>query len=124
MMSPYRTPITNPSLRRMSKYEMGWVAGLLEGEGCFTQRKNGTGTKIYPAIDVQSGDRDVIEKLIAYTGLGNIGGPYKTRSPKHTPMFGWKMSSASARLIMTTLIPHMCERRKTRIEEVLKNSEA
>lgn len=107
-------------IRKMSKFELGWVAGLLEGEGCFTARApKKSSTKLYLSVDVQSGDRDVIERLIQYTGLGKLGGPYKTRARHHTPMYGWKLSSQPAEILMETILPHMCGRRADRIRESL-----
>lgn len=72
-------------------------------------------------IDLQSTDKDVLERVVKYTGIGSVGGPYKTRSPHHSPMFGWKIQSFPAIQVMKAILPYMSNRRRGRIEEVLQN---
>jgi hypothetical protein len=49
----------------MSEAEIGWLAGILEGEGTFL---SGQGIGIHVTMT----DLDIIERLQAVTGLGHI----------------------------------------------------
>jgi len=58
---------------QMSDLELGWVAGILEGEGCFfvTTRKTAKyGPYVYARVTVCMTDRDIIERLQHVTGVG------------------------------------------------------
>ena len=51
----------------MSPTELGWLAGIIEGEGCFPK-----GSKPCGRLRVAMTDRDIIERLQTVTGLGLI----------------------------------------------------
>lgn len=51
----------------MSSAELGWLAGIIEGEGCFPK-----GSKPCGRLRVAMTDRDIIERLRVVTGLGVI----------------------------------------------------
>lgn len=105
----------------MSQRELGWVAGILEGEGCFSAYKNKWKEKTYlhAKIEVQSADRDVIDRIYEYTKLGTIGGPYKTRSAKHSPMHSWRVQGDDAKTLMRVVFDLMGKRRQEKIKLVL-----
>jgi len=57
----------------MSDFELGWVCGILEGEGCFfvtTRRTAKYGPYLYARVTVCRTDRDVLEQLQRVTGVG------------------------------------------------------
>lgn len=60
----------------MTSEEAAWVAGILEGEGCFD---GNAGKACYPRIRVQMTDLDVIERLQSLTG-GRITYPKNKRA--------------------------------------------
>lgn len=72
----------------MNELEKYWVAGLLEGEGCFgvynIKRESGTTRQVYK-IQILMTDEDVIRKLHSIIG-GTIcvQGKHTMRSEKHT----------------------------------------
>lgn len=49
----------------MTNEEIAWIAGIIEGEGTFGLRHNGrkTSKKLYPFLEIDMTDKDVIEKL-------------------------------------------------------------
>lgn len=59
----------------MTSDETAWVAGILEGEGCFDY--NGGHKKRYPRIRVEMCDTDVVERLHALIGCGRLSYPTK-----------------------------------------------
>jgi hypothetical protein len=54
----------------MTPAQLGWVAGLLEGEGSFMVVT--THGQSRPRVSMQSTDLDVLERLEAVTGVGHI----------------------------------------------------
>ncbi len=60
------------SFHRLSELELGWVAGLLEGEGCFTMKKGKrkNGFSYTPAVRVVSTDGDIIISSTNWYRLG------------------------------------------------------
>jgi hypothetical protein len=103
-----------------SELDWGWVIGLLEGEGCFTIRS--VGKYRYPRIIVASTDFDVLHRLQSLVP-GNLTGPYDPKangSLGSKPQMRWTSTKKGDTIdLMKQLLPHMSERRKARIEEVL-----
>jgi hypothetical protein len=102
------------SYHRLSDLELGWVAVLLEGEGCFTikkgKRKNGFSCT--PAVRVVSTDRDVIDRLHRLVPAGGVCEPTrKTKGGKQT--YSWSLQNTKAVLdLLVVVFPLMGERRQ------------
>jgi hypothetical protein len=99
------------SYHRLSELELGWVAGLLEREGCYTikkgKRKNGFSCT--PAVRVVSTDRDVIDRLHKLVPAGGVCEPTrKTKGGKQT--YSWSLQNTEAVLD-----------RQSRIREILSH---
>lgn len=114
----------------MSEVETAWVAGLLEGEGCFTFGPWSNRKRVAPTrnIRVQCSmtDLDTIEKLHQLTGIGNVQPESRKdkRRPHAKPLYIW--SAAKREDVIDLLVkirPHMGERRGARIDELLKYAE-
>ncbi len=108
----------------MTEPELTWVAGLLEGEGCFrvyrdTQHcRSRTYVYLRPRVICAMTDRDVIERLQLVTDMGRVAIARKT-APGHKPYWRWTVSrDADAMELMRSLYPHMGERRRAKIEEI------
>jgi hypothetical protein len=105
----------------LSELELGWVVGLLEGEGCFTikkgKRKNGFSCT--PAVRVVSTDGDVIDRLHELVPAGSVCKPTrKTKGGKQ--IYSWSLQNTEAVLdLLVVVFPMMGERRQNRIREVL-----
>jgi hypothetical protein len=109
MAVPHRTPITPRQIE--------WLAGLLEGEGCFSKVgyrvREGLGTV---AIFVNMTDRDVIEKAAALLGSKVVTFP---RPPGYKPQWRTLLYGDRAAGWMMTLLPLMGKRRRARITALL-----
>lgn len=102
-----------PTKSFKSDVQIAWVAGLIEGEGWFGTRGGGR-----PTVEVASTDRDVIDRLRAWTGVGTIDGPYVR--PNRKPYFKWRVTAREdAAALLLELCPYLCERRLRRAREVL-----
>lgn len=114
-------------MEKISSKDLAWVAGLLEGEGCFSSCNTGSGGHYgkkrysYPQIQVTMVDLDVLERLLEIVGIGSITGPHRVRSEHHNPTWGWKVTGAKAAKLMELIKPHMGLRRTARIEEALND---
>ena len=54
-----------------SERDLGWLAGLIEGEGCFSCNQAGDG-RWTRRLQVTSTDLDVLERCQSITGVGTI----------------------------------------------------
>ena len=104
---------------QMEEYERYWVAGFLEGEGCFTV--NRVKEKIYLRIQVTSVDKDVLERLCACVGSGHVSGPHKIRKDTHNATYAWRMNMQREVLVLLrSIYSLMGERRKKQIRVALR----
>lgn len=98
--------------------DLYWLAGLLEGEGCFDM----TGGR-YPRVVVMMCDLDVVEranKLLRPVVLLKERLPARIqRQPDRLPIYRISLSGGRAAGWMMTLYPFMGQRRQKRIREVL-----
>ena len=97
---------------KLTRIQLGWIAGFLEGEGCFLTSPTGS-----PGIKVLSTDRDV---LVKYGGWVDrpVRGPYgDNRGGKDR----WEVNlyGQPAADLMALLLPYMGERRSAKIRVVL-----
>jgi hypothetical protein len=111
----------------LTEFELGWVVGILEGEGCFfiTRRTKGSyGPYLYTRVTVCMTDRDVLEQLQRVTGIGKLERIRERKDPKHKPISQWIVCrSQEAIELMVAVYPHMGARRQAKIREVLAQVE-
>ncbi len=91
-----------------------WIAGLLEGEGCFywSERQHQI------IIEVSMTDEDVLRKLHEWSGLGNVYGPYQKKKGNKLVWY-WKVSRFEhTPIIIKGVLPYMGERRRAKIIEL------
>jgi hypothetical protein len=107
------------NFNKLTDFEKGWVVGLLEGEGCFPRYSCGK-----MSVEIKMGDRDVIERY--HTILGNPNEIYEHPTKKKTvegkpyaTMFESRFYGDRAKLLMIDVYPHMSDRRKQRIQELI-----
>lgn len=98
-------------------YELGWLAGIIEGEGYISIRnQNNRWPSV--AIGVNMTDEDVLCSVLRITGYGKIVGPYKKGTNK--PIWTWQSQTRDdVADILYTLLPFMHERRSLKIIEAL-----
>ena len=96
--------------------DLHWLAGYLEGEGCFILASRGKNQNSYPAISVCSTDRDVIER-VAHLFQASI----YTRPPTSNRQRTFHCHHVCGRAAgwMMALYKFMGLRRQKRIREVL-----
>jgi hypothetical protein len=91
--------------------EVSWLAGLLEGEGCF-RYANGC-----PTIQLSMTDRDVVERAAKLIGI-KAHAPYK-RDDGHRWVHTCMAFGTDATGWMMTVYSFMGERRRKKIRDIL-----
>ena len=104
----------------VNQFDLGWLVGILEGEGCFriaSRHKKSA----YPRIIVKMCDRDAVERLAEITGAGIVreAAWESKKNPKHSVAYTWTVNGAASLPLMELVRPYMGERRKQKIDEVL-----
>lgn len=98
----------------MSKHDISWVAGILEGEGYFLARPDQSDT----TIGLQMTDLDVVQKVQEIVGMGTIS--TKEREGKKT-IYDWRIYSKEEVMRFGRYIyPYLFERRQQQLAEVLR----
>jgi hypothetical protein len=99
--------------RHAPTFDLGWIAGLLEGEGYFGHRRDGE-----PIIEIAMTDKDVIDRFGTMLDLGRL--PQQRLLPSGKTAYHWKlMKQAQVSGLMMTLLPLMGARRRAKIMECL-----
>jgi len=105
-----------------SAEERAWLAGLFEGEGCFTGgvKEGNIGRGL--VAQVQMTDEDVVKKFHRTIGFGSVNGPITFRKrPSHKPQWRWYVGRFELfQQTVCYLWPWLCERRKARAAELLR----
>jgi hypothetical protein len=103
-----------------------WLAGWLEGEGCFqlvqVRKKDRPTNRLYTQIKItaRSVDLDTLERVQRIVG-GVINGPYEYVG--NQPLWHWSFNSrAEALNLMRRLHPHMSQRRRVKIADILNQA--
>ena|SRR6187399_1976866 len=96
-----------------------WLAGLLEGEGCFGLYKT-------PTIRVGMTDFDVIEKvrtIFDVTSAISISSNENSTIPSKVPVFQTMIYGKNAIELMKEVLPYMGQRRTQKILEIISEYE-
>lgn len=104
----------------METTELYWLAGLLEGEGCFAL--TGKAKYRYPSITLKMTDEDVIIRAAKLMG----GGAIWKLTPKisnHKASFQIRIIGLRAATLMESLLPLMFKRRRAKISEILASND-
>lgn len=104
-------------VKRMDISEISWVAGFLEGEGCFYWDARAKTAR----ISACSTDLDNLKRLQQATGVGSINVKKSTSDAGYNvkPMWEWKIASCPCFLdIVCSIVPLMSVRRRAKILEI------
>lgn len=99
----------------ISPVDAAWLAGYLEGEGCFSFGNSGK----TPNIVAVSTDSDVIDKVAAITDAGSVTRK-RSKQPNWKPQSVWRVNRvADVERVLRCILPYMGARRAARIRELL-----
>ena len=97
--------------------DIAWLAGILEGEGCFKIQTSG-GYKGSICIATQMSDEDTVKK-IATIMQGTLWGPHGPYGVSKLQTYQTAVFGSKAAAWMMTVFPFMGVRRQTKIKELL-----
>ena len=101
----------------MNTLEIAWLAGIIEGEGCFISV---LGKNPNFRIQVKMTDKDIIDRIQKITNLGSTNVEVM-KNPRYKTCYHWKICIQSdVAALMMTIYPFMGERRRARIKLLLK----
>ena len=98
--------------------EIGWVAGLVEGEGTIRLARSGVNDRLYPWVDVTMTDRDIVLRLRNLFAT-NCFYSYSPAKPRKT-RFRTMVSGANAIAWLFTIFSFLGERRRKQATKVIK----
>jgi hypothetical protein len=101
----------------LSPQDLGWVAGILEGEGSFI--KPPPSRSLSPVVSVVMTDLDVMEHLGLLLRTKVIPTRRHLEHPEWKPAYCIRLTHARAASLMHTLRPFMGERRRGQIDVAL-----
>lgn len=106
----------------MTDPELAWVAGLLEGEGCFLlvpKRTKSGGSYFSARVSCNMTDLDVLQRLQSLIG-GRICGPYNDNPSRHKDHYRWNLHRrGEIEVLLRALLPLMGTRRSEKIKTIL-----
>lgn len=94
---------------------MHWLAGLLEGEGCFL--RGPPSAPRYPVVALQMTDEDVVARVASM--FGRKPGRWQPREARHQETHLVRITGAKAVAWMLALHPLMGERRRMQIDRAV-----
>lgn len=102
-------------MNEMKPEDIGYMAGIFEGEGWIVTNKR-SGARLSVAMT----DFDVIEKLHSQTGIGRLHGPFIKKTGKK-PQLEWNVNRQKDLAdLLNAILPFLCDRRTIRVGEALE----
>ena len=114
------------TLQNLSSFDLGWLVGMAEGEGCFYCKYSKSNLKsgkfVYPmcGFTVMSTDKDVMQKLEVLLDIQAKGPYYKHQENERKVVWSIQVTGNKAIAIMKTLYEHLSIRRKEQIDKALE----
>lgn len=102
-----------------------WLAGLLDGEGCFENTRSVPqrgGIYKYPRIQLQMTDEDTVRTAAAMMGNCPVGFR-EGQKAHHKRLWHTKIHGVRALGVMLSVFPYLSDRRRQKIECVLSEFE-
>lgn len=103
------------AIERMNPFDLGWLAGLIEGEGCFYCKKPTSGIYQYAGFTLASTDWDVMDRFANLLGLA-LRGPYYVEQ-KRKSLWSVQTTGNKAMAIMAGFYDQLSIRRKEQIDK-------
>jgi hypothetical protein len=103
----------------MANEDIAWLAGLLEGEGCFTCSFQNGNNFATPRIQLTMTDQDVVEKAARLLNTKVTSTDWRTKGDK--AVFRTSLArQEDLKKVLTDIHPFMGKRRQEKIDELLQ----
>jgi hypothetical protein len=107
----------------MRDLDVGWIAGLIEGEGSFlVQTIKG---RKYPRVVVWQVDREPLDRLLALVG-GRIDLIQRSKTMRkdgynRQDIYSWEIRSKTAVALVNKIYPYLSARRKQQAHAMMES---
>jgi hypothetical protein len=98
--------------------DVAYLAGLIDGEGCFYYVK-GTGG-FQARMHITNTNRDILEWCKKITGYGYIHLKEKPKKLNHAQAFRWVCSGLGIKCLVPKLLPYL-QIKKAQAEEIMRS---
>lgn len=106
----------------MKMMDIGWAAGLIEGEGCIVVSdsvRNGGPSRTL-RLSIEMTDLDVLQKFCSFFPTARLSKrTVKFKNPAHRDRYIVHLTGSPMAGLLMTIYPLMSERRKAKIEEAI-----
>lgn len=93
----------------LSDFRKGWLAGIIEGEGCFTK----------VGIEIEMTDKDVVQEVARIFNRTLRMRHHTYLETGHKPTYRTAIGGPEAVALAACLYPHMSLRRQLKIKKLL-----
>lgn len=100
----------------MNDLDLYWLAGILEGEGCFSKGTSKTPNRV--AITVVMTDKDIVDRVAK---LFNVNWVLKINRGDYKTQWRTQLRGAKAIKLMHLILPIMGLRRQDKIKEIIQS---
>ena len=108
-----------PIKEKRESNQEAYFAGIIDGEGYISYEKTKKDYSI-PSVSVEMTDKDVINKIHKFFNTGSVVF-IKPRQDHHLDSWRWRARGKAAVNIYFKIYNYLSARRKSKIDEVLKN---
>lgn len=112
---PAPPPVEAPTIK-----DLYWLAGFLEGEGCFYSRHQNQKAGHMTTVTAAQVQREPLERCQKWLGGSTCLNSARTRKSQNTQaIWEWSVNGGRAAAVMMTLYPLMSPSRKEQIKKAL-----
>lgn len=101
----------------MNDFELGWVCGLLEGEGSFVHKRQKRGSQT--RVSILMTDLDTIERFANLVGVTAKIWTVFPKGDNRKPLYGAVLCGHAAIRLMKIVLPYMGQRRTNKINSII-----
>jgi|TARA_R100001530_G_C4217535_1_gene129061 hypothetical protein len=102
----------------MPNDELGYLAGVFDGEGTFGIWSKGKNKTRQLRVAVDMSDGDIVLRFLTFFKTGAIYAR-QPKNPKHKLMYSWRVTKKEKALdILRTMLPYLSKRRQLKFHEV------
>jgi len=102
----------------MPNDELGYLAGVFDGEGTFGIWSKGKNKTRQLRVCVDMADGDIVLRFLTFFKAGSIYSR-QPKDPKHKLMYSWRVTKKETALdILRMMLPYLSKRRQLKFHEV------
>ena len=104
----------------MNDIELGWLAGIIDGEGNLSIKHHKNHTKkfgerlgFYAELTVVNTNEEIVRRCQEITGIGKVF--FRDKKQPSKRLWCWRIYSTGLRQLLPKLLPHLAKRKEAEI---------